>query len=346
VAIFHRPLPRTREAALRDMREDSSRVRRSAVADLARLAGEDADSRVLEALRKALGDDDAVVRTEAAYALGDARSHEALAALLVAMEDEHASVRQAAIDAIGLIGEPAACGRLERAVRDERADVRFQALIALARVAPDVAREAALGAASDPDARVRYVAVRVVEELAAGRDARTEERIALEEPAARAARGWLGDEDAAVRLAAAVLLARAGDGSGAREIVQVVGSARAHAEPEDEAAAVELAGVLGLGEATAGLERRAFGLGRFARERFSFLALVALARMGHERARRSIVRDLAAWSRDRRTMAVSAAGKACLREARARIEAMLGDEQVADQEAVAEALGQLNESRS
>jgi hypothetical protein len=45
-------------------------------------------------------------------------------------------------------------------------------------------------------------------------------------------------------------------------------------------------------------------------------------------------------------MAVSAAGKACLREARARIEAMLGDEQVADQEAVAEALGQLNESRS
>jgi len=72
---------------------------------------------------------------------------------------------------------------------------------------------------------------------------------------------------------------------------------------------------------------------------------VALARMGHERAAREIVRDLRAWDRGQRTLAVAAAGRARLGAAREIIAAMRGDERRADPHAVEEALGALDAAR-
>jgi hypothetical protein len=51
-------------------------------------------------------------------------------------------------------------------------------------------------------------------------------------------------------------------------------------------------------------------------------ARIALARMGHERARAEIVADLASWRRETREAAVVAAGRARIREARALLESL------------------------
>jgi hypothetical protein len=112
-------------------------------------------------------------------------------------------------------------------------------------------------------------------------------------------------------------------------------------EPEDEAEAVELAGALRLDRAVLDLERRAFGLRRLASETFAFQARVSLAKMGHARAGREILRDLSGWSRHRRTLAVAAAGRARLGEALPLIEAMRGRDDRADQAAVTDALTSL-----
>src|SRR5262249_33538193 len=79
----------------------------------------------------------------------------------------------------------------------------------------------------------------------------------------------------------------------------------------------------------------------FGEDRFAWQALVSLARMGHERARAKIVRDLGSWWRDRRTLAVAAVGRARLSEARPLVEAMRGDDRRADAEAVAQTLEEL-----
>jgi hypothetical protein len=65
---------------------------------------------------------------------------------------------------------------------------------------------------------------------------------------------------------------------------------------------------------------------------------VALAKLGDEQAVQAILRDLGSSSRDRRSMAVAAAGQARLARARDLVAAMRGNEARADQAAVTEAL--------
>jgi hypothetical protein len=341
MAIFHRLLPRTLAACLRDLNDPAAKVRRSAIVDLARLVSAQPTAAMTEALQKAVGDDDPIVRTEAAYALGDAQAAHALPSLLMAVDDEHPLVRQAAIESLGRIGDSRATSRLLRALRDDRPDVRFQAIIALGRVAPTDAREALFDTARDEDPHVRYVSVRVAEELCSAGQQGAVSQVRLDDRLRAAARGWLGDEQPSVRLAAAILLARSGDLAGADCLIGAVGCRLRGVDPEDEATAVEMVGTLELRDAMGDLERRAFGLKRWTRECYSWLALVSLARMGHLRARNEILRDLTAWSRSRRTTAVAAAGKARLGDALEIIEKMRGDESQADPAAVDEALGQL-----
>jgi len=345
MALFHRPLPRTLEAALRDLEEPNKLVRRSAVADLSRHAREEATEPIIAALLKALRDEDPIVRTEAAYALGDARASDALPALLVAVDDNISPVRQAAIDALGLIGDSRATGRLLRALDDERPDVRFQAVIALGRVSPKEGLEGVLRAADDEDGHVRYIAIRVAEELSKQTRDDYVGRLELDARVRKEATRWLDDEDQHVRLAAAILLARTGDTSGSAVLLDVVEDRIDAVEPEDEAAAIELVASLDLQEAIPALERRAFGLKRFITERHAWGARVALARMGHQRAKQSILQDLRAWSRDRRTAAATAAGRAHLSEARQQLERMRGDIELAEQDAVEEALALLEGER-
>jgi HEAT repeat protein len=200
-------------------------------------------------------------------------------------------------------------------------------VIAFARVAPEDATEAIAGALSDPDASIRYIAIRIAEEQ--GETERIVARLS----------DLLKDADGSVRVAAAIALARAGDDRGAGVLLDVVARRLKVREADDEAAAVQLVGEMGLRAAIPYLERRAFGvMARLGRDAFAFQSLVALARMGHERASSRILSDLGARSRDRRTLAVAAAGMAKLFCARPLIEAMRGDEARAEQDAVAEAL--------
>jgi HEAT repeat protein len=268
---------------------------------------------------------------------------EALADLLLAVEDGEPLVRQMAIAALGEIGDPRATERLRRALADERAEVRFQAVMAFPRVSVERADalEALLHATHDEDAFVCHIALRMTDEVRDGSapDARVLAR----------ARALLGHASIEVRVASAILLASPGDAVPEKEkaraleiLAEVARGELRTRDREDEAAAIELCGEIGVEAARAGLETRAFGgLLRLRRDRFSWHARVALARMGHARAAAEILGELGARDRDVRTLAVAAAGRAQLAAARERILAMRGDEARADPHAVDEALASL-----
>jgi HEAT repeat protein len=89
-----------------------------------------------EELLQKLRNRDAVVRRQAARAIGASHLKEGVRELMqVLEEDSSAPVRRAAAEALGKIGDPAAQGPLERALRTERdAGVRQAAVAALARL--------------------------------------------------------------------------------------------------------------------------------------------------------------------------------------------------------------------
>ena len=327
-------LRRTREAALRDASSRDKTTRASALGDLVFYADDDR-TEVIGALERGLGDEASEVRAAAAVALADVHAVEALPTLLFAVEDDDPFVRQMALSAVGELGDPRARERLRRALSDARAEVRFQAVIGFVRVAPDEALEALTAALGDPDGSIRYIALRSAEELAlASGEPLSPEFLARAEQA-------LDDASQAVQVAAAILLAPSGRGRSHAVLVDVVKGELVTREAEDEAAAIELVGDLGLEEARPSLMRRAFGLFGFRSDRFAWQAMVALARMGDARARAQIARDLSSWSRDRRTLAVAAAGRAGLSDLRPLVLAMRGDHRRAEPTTVDITLQQL-----
>jgi HEAT repeat protein len=332
-------LPRTLQAALRDAEHDRFEVRLSAVRDLGRIGAGTGDraARAIDALVALLAEDGAPgIRAEAAVALADAGAQGALEAVLRALNDDHPRVRQMALVALGEIGggDVRARQAVERALSDRAAEIRFQALVAFHRLAGDEALEAVAGALEDEDAHIRYVAWRICEERWVESGQATQELLAR-------ARDALGDEAAEVRLAAAIVLGRAGDDFGADALAEAVNAGTGARELEDQQTAIELAGELRIEKARRGLERRAFGVFGVSRDAFAWQARVALARMGDARARAGILRGLAGWTRDGRTLAVAAAGRARLAEAKPTILAMRGDAARADPEAVEDALALL-----
>jgi HEAT repeat protein len=335
-----RPLPRTLEAALRDLSAERAPVRAASVRDLVAHAGE-ARERVIRGLQRALRDDAAEVRAAAATALADAGGAEALPDLLVAVEDAHALVRQMAISALGEIGDARATERLRRALGDPRAEVRFQAVMAFPRVVAsrDDALAALLAATEDEDAFVCHIALRMTDEIRA--DAPPDPDVL------RRARALLGHASPQVRVAAAILIVHGGedpeDRARAAEVLAEVGKGTLRTgDREDEAAAIELCGDLDLRETRPGLERRAFGgLLGLRKDPLAWHARVALARMGHERACREILRELGDRDRDVCSLAVAAAGRARLQAARGPLLALKRDPRRADPDAVADALAAL-----
>jgi HEAT repeat protein len=328
------PLPRNLEAAFRDLGSDRAATRASAIRDVARHAqrGDATRARAIPLLEKALKDDTAPgVRAEAAVALADVGAREALPALLVAVEDDDAHVRQMALSALGELADPRAAPRLERALRDSRPEVRYQAVIAFARVARDdgpAVATALARALDDDDAAIRYIAMRVAEEHQIDgqplRDARLVAR----------AEELVDSPDEAIAVVAALYLARLGRQAGTRIVLDVVAEKRRTPELEDEQACIELAGELRLTQAIPALERRAWGRRRVLRQVFAWgagdrascawHARIALARMGHERARAEILADLSSWRRETREAAVVAAGRARILEARGALESLGG----------------------
>src|SRR5450432_1396408 len=102
-----RSLPRTLEAALRDMRHAKNETRISALRDLVRLAETEHRPRALSALCEVMGSDaDLHVRAAAALALGDAGAKESREELLSAARFAPLAVREMALAALGEIAEP------------------------------------------------------------------------------------------------------------------------------------------------------------------------------------------------------------------------------------------------
>ncbi len=331
------PLPRNLPAALRDADHPKREVRLSALRDLVRHAHGDQRKAVVDKLCDILqGDKELELRAEAAMALADADAGEALETLLEAARRGERRLRQMAVLAIGEVAPPGheeAIAVLKNAFRASDAAVRFQALVALHHVGGDAAEPAMFDASRDEDPELRAMAFRIAEERFAS-TAPPAHFVTVSEKA-------LTDEDQAVRLCAAILLGSWGNAAGARELLQVVSGAVRVGTEADHQAAIELVAKLELPGAVSALERRAYGLFGLRRDSVSWHAQVALARLGHVRASRAILRGLRAWSRDARTLAVVAAGRARLSEARPLLSAMRGDESSADQEALQQALAEL-----
>ncbi len=333
------PLPRTIAAALRDAEHPDARVRLSALADLVRhTRGVERERALIAIIALLHSDPRADLRAEAAVALADAEATGARTALLAALEDRELRVRQMAIIALGELGERGdseLSERLGAALGAEEPELRFQALIACERLAPEQAPALIERALGDDDDEVRAMALR----LARQRWPEAGAPPAIFEHAKAA----LDDKAAIVRAAAALWLAPFDVARADEVLVGVVDGSVPLELGSDLEEAIELVGVRGLRRAGRALERRAFGL--FARvDALRWHALVALARLGDERARRRILRGLAAWTRDARTLAVVAAGRAGLREAESTIGRFRGNPRRAAPDAVEEALSQLSAS--
>lgn len=314
------PLPRTAPAAFRDLGSKTVTTRAGAARDVVRHALGDGSlrSRAIEVLCVALDDPAPIVRSAAALGLGELDASDALPKLLLCIEDEDSNVRQMAMTAIGELADERALPRLRRALHDERPEVRYQAVIAVGRIAPLAeAAEALAAAAADADESVRYIALRVGEERFVDEGADVESFA----PLLRRARELLACGKGGLVAPAAILLARAGD-SAARAALLGLVRGELPCEKEDEREAVELAGELDLREAVPDLERRAYGVKRMVRDTCEFHAKIALARLGHARARDEIGRDISARRPDRRAAAVVAAGRARLRELQGAIAAL------------------------
>ncbi|MEZ4375089.1 MAG: HEAT repeat domain-containing protein [Polyangiaceae bacterium] len=312
-----RPLPRTLNAAVRDARSASrDLVRIEATRELARYAASgDAEERERStaALIEGLADKVAAVRGESAIALADAKAEGARDALLEASRDSNQKVRQMALVALGELaeaGDKEVAKELRRAFSSDSPELRYQAVIALARVVPDDDTPLVC-CLTDDDAQIRYIALRLCEE-------RYEERELPHQIALRAERA-LKDDDLHVRVAAAIWLAKRGESAAERVLVEALNSFSSKLSAEDEIAAVDAAGTKCLQAARPGLERRAFGL--FGGPAV-WQARVGLALMGDAKAKERLLRGLRSWSRDTRTHAVVAIGKARINEARAELESL------------------------
>jgi len=332
------PLPRTLGAALRDSEHPKQPVRVSAARDLGRLARGDARSECIAALVRLLQNDrEAEVRAEAAVALADAEASECVPVLLGASEDESVRVREMALLALAEVGsdaQPQVEHTIRRALDESSPALRFQGLIAGHRLLKERILPELLTATRDADHHVRYIAWRLLEESL---DARSDGHRAND--IAGRARTALGDPVLAVRLVAAIVLGRLGIIDGERVIAEALNGHEV-LHPDDEQEAIDCAGEFKITLARPGLERRARG-GWLAGQPFAWQARVALARLGDDGGRRAIVRALRAWSRDTRTLAVVAVGRARLVEARSLLEAMRGDPTNVDPEVVDEALARL-----
>lgn len=333
------PLPRTLDAALRDAQHARADVRLASLSDLKRHARGGSDDAVRALVVRLKSDPEPQVRANAALSLADIDARTELDELVAATADQEPAVRQMALLGVGELAEPEhteARAAATRGLVDRLPAVRYQAVVALARLLGDGSLEALLVGSRDADPEVRHVAFRVAEEVFGGR---APEQVPL--PLVQRARGALRDDNAGVQVAAAILLAVLGDAAGSERLIEVVNGRRRIVHVEDEIIVVELCGQLRLVQATAGLERRAFGLFG-GRTPVSWHARVALAELGHERAKLAILRGLSAWSRDARTLAVAAAGRARLQEAREALERMLAAPGRAEPDAINDALASIN----
>jgi hypothetical protein len=331
-------LPRTLAAAERDAFHPRVHVRVSALADLVRLSRGAERAAAIRAIGRVLTDDpSAELRADAAMALADAEAFEGREALLSVLGDPHLRVRQMAVLALGEIAaarDEVVIAALEPLLGATEPALRFQALIALYRLSPESAAELLTRSAADDDGEVRAMVYRLADEL-------WPPEVSVPDAFLERAKNALRDSTTAVRATAAVFLAGRGDPQAEAVLVSVIDGSVPAGTLADVQAAIELAAEREISAAAHGLARRAFASFVLRSDPLSWHAKIALARLGDARAESAILSGLVAWTRDARTLAVVAAGRARLTRAYDTIRRFRGDAERADPDAVEEALALL-----
>jgi bilin biosynthesis protein len=116
------------------LNSDSVDVRCAVVGAIAHVAQERGDQRSCDVLVSALTDPEAVIRTEAASALGQLDYPPALPHLILAARDADGEVRKAAVSSLGKIGDRSALEPLQTALNDPLEVVRVLAKLAIAQI--------------------------------------------------------------------------------------------------------------------------------------------------------------------------------------------------------------------
>jgi HEAT repeat protein len=146
---------------LESMDYDDADVRLEAVWAL----GEIGDERAVEPLVEALKDEDWYVRKQAASSLCNLRNQESVVLLVRALNDEDWYVRKQAARILGTIGDPRAAKPLARTLRDEDPVVQQEAAAALGRIGdPGAVADAILASLKHEDPFVRNEAVATLQE--------------------------------------------------------------------------------------------------------------------------------------------------------------------------------------
>jgi len=254
------------------------------------------EKETLPAVTKALGDEDAEVRSAAAVALGKMGYARSLLDLRKALRDEVRDVRDGAVLGLGMLGEPFAADDLQDLLLDPKQDDRTRSFAAVGLgFLGDGAGAEALAAFLDPGADAGRAG-------GIGRSNHTEASaltglgLSGHLPAAEGIRkGYASDKrwEPQVRAFAAVALARLHD----REAIPILLQGLEHPrEPMRQAAAIAL-GPLGRPEDDAvvqALARRLWEDKDLSTRQF---ALMSLARIGGPSAREAIRKVLAKGSR-------------------------------------------------
>ena len=127
--------------------------------------GEIGDERALESLVEALRDEDWYVRKQAATSLCNLKNPESVGLLVGALSDEDWYVRKQAARILGTIGDARASKPLARALRDEDPVVKQEAAAALGRIGdPGAVADAILASLKHEDPLVRDEAVVTLQE--------------------------------------------------------------------------------------------------------------------------------------------------------------------------------------
>jgi bilin biosynthesis protein len=116
------------------LNSDSVDVRCAVIGAIAHVAQEKGDEKSCQILVSALTDPEAVIRTEAAAALGQINYPAALPHLILALQDDDLEVRKGAATSLGKIGDRAALEALEAALNDEEQVVRTLSKLAIGQI--------------------------------------------------------------------------------------------------------------------------------------------------------------------------------------------------------------------
>jgi bilin biosynthesis protein len=109
-------------------------VRCAVIGALGHVAQDQSDEKSCNLLVSALTDPEALIRTEAAAALGQVNYPPAVPHLILAIQDTDLDVRKAAINSLGKMGDPKAIEALQAVLNDEQEVVRILAKLAIAQI--------------------------------------------------------------------------------------------------------------------------------------------------------------------------------------------------------------------